>query len=224
MENEAQSQKKSKACHILELVSLCLLFAFITIVAYVLYRVVVPRKVSYNLQACPLDAMQCPDGSYVSRKGPTCEFEICPISKLSIYTDPAFTFSYPSTYVLKDNSLVAPLPPECQPPHQCGGNPSMVVVDKYVSTVQASLLKFIYARVDEDSNGSKEFDQLLKKNYIKLDLTSSGASDGNINRSVPSGGSRTEVYLKKNNIIVMISFESIEENIMETLLTTFKFR
>ena len=27
---------------------------------------------------CTMDAMQCPDGSYVGRKGPNCEFEECP--------------------------------------------------------------------------------------------------------------------------------------------------
>lgn len=27
---------------------------------------------------CTLDAKQCPDGSYVSRVGPACEFAACP--------------------------------------------------------------------------------------------------------------------------------------------------
>jgi len=30
--------------------------------------------------ACQADAMQCPDGSYVSRVAPSCEFAECPIS------------------------------------------------------------------------------------------------------------------------------------------------
>lgn len=30
-----------------------------------------------ELVACTADAMQCPDGSYVGRSGPSCEF-ICP--------------------------------------------------------------------------------------------------------------------------------------------------
>ncbi|KKU20448.1 MAG: hypothetical protein UX31_C0041G0009 [Candidatus Nomurabacteria bacterium GW2011_GWA1_46_11] len=28
--------------------------------------------------ACTADAMQCPDGSYVGRQGPKCEFAPCP--------------------------------------------------------------------------------------------------------------------------------------------------
>lgn len=27
---------------------------------------------------CTMDAKMCPDGSYVGRSGPTCEFEVCP--------------------------------------------------------------------------------------------------------------------------------------------------
>ena len=32
--------------------------------------------------ACTADAMLCPDGSYVSRIPPDCEFEACPVSKV----------------------------------------------------------------------------------------------------------------------------------------------
>ncbi|TSC71796.1 MAG: Uncharacterized protein G01um101470_496 [Parcubacteria group bacterium Gr01-1014_70] len=31
-----------------------------------------------NLQACTQEAKQCPDGSYVGRTGPNCEFALCP--------------------------------------------------------------------------------------------------------------------------------------------------
>jgi len=30
--------------------------------------------------ACTMDAKQCPDGSYVSRKGPDCKFALCPVN------------------------------------------------------------------------------------------------------------------------------------------------
>jgi len=33
---------------------------------------------------CTMDAMQCPDGSYVGRVGPRCEFAPCPAPKPSI--------------------------------------------------------------------------------------------------------------------------------------------
>ncbi len=31
--------------------------------------------------ACTMDAKMCPDGSYVGRTGPKCEFEACPVTK-----------------------------------------------------------------------------------------------------------------------------------------------
>lgn len=31
--------------------------------------------------ACPMDAKQCSDGSFVSRSGPRCEFAACPEDK-----------------------------------------------------------------------------------------------------------------------------------------------
>lgn len=34
---------------------------------------------------CPQDAMQCPDGSYVGRQGPKCEFAICPDGKIETF-------------------------------------------------------------------------------------------------------------------------------------------
>jgi hypothetical protein len=42
-----------------------------------------PATVTYtpgttNTYTCPADAMQCPDGSYVGRTGPQCQFSPCP--------------------------------------------------------------------------------------------------------------------------------------------------
>src|SRR6266550_8441081 len=38
--------------------------------------------------ACTADAMQCPDGSYVGRTGPNCEF-VCPTASSTLVTPPA---------------------------------------------------------------------------------------------------------------------------------------
>jgi len=40
----------------------------------------VPMPASGSDKACTQDAKQCPDGSYVSRTGPNCEFAACPAS------------------------------------------------------------------------------------------------------------------------------------------------
>ncbi len=31
--------------------------------------------------ACTMDAKACPDGSYVGRVAPSCEFELCPVAQ-----------------------------------------------------------------------------------------------------------------------------------------------
>lgn len=41
--------------------------------------IVVPRN--KGLKACTMEARLCPDGSYVGRTGPNCEFAPCPSEK-----------------------------------------------------------------------------------------------------------------------------------------------
>ncbi len=51
---------------------------------------------------CTQDAMLCPDGSYVSRHGPKCEFDACPTLQLHSYSDGKVSFKYPdimTTYI-----------------------------------------------------------------------------------------------------------------------------
>lgn len=56
-----------------------------------------------NQVACTMDAKQCPDGSYVGRTGPKCEFAACPavsstsLPSLKTFSDTAkgFSFQYP---------------------------------------------------------------------------------------------------------------------------------
>ena len=37
--------------------------------------------------ACTMEAKLCPDGSYVGRVGPNCEFAVCPIPKDATFED-----------------------------------------------------------------------------------------------------------------------------------------
>jgi hypothetical protein len=57
--------------------------------------------------ACTMDAKQCPDGSYVGRTGPNCEF-VCPVVKDEklIYKSKNFglEFAYPKEIVITENT------------------------------------------------------------------------------------------------------------------------
>lgn len=67
--------------------------------------VIVVNPTSTEPVACTMDAMMCPDGSYVGRTGPKCEFEACPeegavppaegMDTWHTYTSNELTFRYP---------------------------------------------------------------------------------------------------------------------------------
>ncbi len=43
------------------------------------YQAPNPKDSGNSKIVCTQEAKQCPDGSYVGREGPTCEFKACPI-------------------------------------------------------------------------------------------------------------------------------------------------
>lgn len=67
-----------------------LIFVLILVVISTAWILVSKRKVT-NIQeenvACTLEAKICPDGSYVGRTGPSCEFEKCPEVTSSDHSD-----------------------------------------------------------------------------------------------------------------------------------------
>jgi hypothetical protein len=80
------------------------------------------RSVSSGVVACTQEAMQCPDGSYVGRTGPNCEFTPCPSASTPIivaststvdmsdwktYTNNQYGLSlkYPADWDLSDNGI-----------------------------------------------------------------------------------------------------------------------
>jgi hypothetical protein len=79
-----------------------------------------------NPVACTMEALQCPDGSYVSRTGPNCEFTPCPSTQivggpcsydkvpgtcsiLSVGQDETVKFIFAATDTLPDNPLATNL-------------------------------------------------------------------------------------------------------------------
>lgn len=57
---------------------------------------------------CSAEAMRCPDGSYVGRRGPSCEFAPCPSTESNIRVCP-------------DGTRVSCSEPGCTPP-RCSGS------------------------------------------------------------------------------------------------------
>jgi hypothetical protein len=48
-----------------------------------------PKEEPISPQACTQEAKLCPDGSYVGRTGPNCEFKACPLPPEGAMTEEA---------------------------------------------------------------------------------------------------------------------------------------
>jgi hypothetical protein len=62
---------------------------------------------------CTMDAKLCPDGSYVGRRGPNCEFAACPAGNLKTFSGDGVTFQYPEELSTKYITAVE-WPPEVE--------------------------------------------------------------------------------------------------------------
>lgn len=51
----------------------------------------IPKTGTKGPVACTMEAKQCPDGSYVGRQGPRCEFAQCPNASSSVVISPSIT-------------------------------------------------------------------------------------------------------------------------------------
>ena len=86
---------------------------YLTLVSKVNHEKVPPQNPSQSSQVvCTQDAKQCPDGSYVNRTAPNCEFASCPTSthdrianwKTYQSTNNKYIFDYPSDLSLEATS------------------------------------------------------------------------------------------------------------------------
>src|SRR3989338_378405 len=81
-----------------------ILTAMLAVGGYVIYQKLATEKNKPNQTACTQEAKLCPDGSYVGRTGPNCEFATCPVVNATpgfkIYTDTnyGFEFKYPESF------------------------------------------------------------------------------------------------------------------------------
>src|SRR5438552_2056135 len=76
------------------------------------------HKIKSEPVMCTMEAKQCPDGSYVGRTGPKCEFATCPSTgsgQVSVGTETwktytntqyGFEFKYPNTFSVEDSSNI----------------------------------------------------------------------------------------------------------------------
>lgn len=91
--------------------------------------------------ACPLDARSCPDGSFVARSGPACEFGACLPPNVSL-TDARILFALPESFVpaeLPDATSIAAY--ESSTASSTGS--ARIVVRRYAITASSTALATI---------------------------------------------------------------------------------
>lgn len=61
---------------------------------YYAYRIGTAPSNGSQTQACTMEARLCPDGSYVGRTGPNCEFAQCPSPTININGSTSVNVNY----------------------------------------------------------------------------------------------------------------------------------
>lgn len=103
-------------------------------------------------QYCTMDAKLCPDGSYVSRSGPNCEFAQCPV--VATTTSGGGRGILPYNSGVKGSVLLGPTCPVMRDPPdpQCADKPYETTI-----TVRRASSGLTFAVKKSDVNGAFEF-------------------------------------------------------------------
>jgi len=156
---------------------------------------------------CIQDAKLCPDGSYVSRTGPNCEFVACPESKnetadWQTYRNEkyGFEFKYPSYWTLRESLIF-------------DSNSSYRLSVRYISKDQNSAPAPTYCMVNKENSRCQSVK--VYGNYTaNIDWQSGGENVAYIDIYSPDGG-RVEIEVT--------DFITTDKAIVLQILSTFKF-
>jgi hypothetical protein len=69
------------------------------------YRNMTERNAAPEPVACTMEAKQCPDGSYVGRTGPACEFAACPDGGRATLSGLGISFAVPEGYAANPGAI-----------------------------------------------------------------------------------------------------------------------
>lgn len=105
--------------------------------------------------ACTMEAKQCPDGSYVGRVGPNCEFAPCPAVRMGM---------------LEGQMTIGPICPVERIDHPCKPTPEMFAAKKVF--VYGSDKATLVATLTPDSDG--KFSMPLPAGSYYADMTRQG--------------------------------------------------
>jgi len=178
-----------------------------------------------SVQPCTLEAKQCPDGSYVGRTGPNCEFAACPEAKINetanwkTYTDSNlnYYFQYPPTSCELQRFAGDTTFAICYLPKGSDGGPKhnigYVISLGFISKNQLSVMGVTYCGAYPNDSSRCE---LFKMGEVTASIDWGTGADGNAS---------AWIYHRNGGIITFdlqpVTAESKE--ILKQILSTFKF-
>lgn len=187
------------------------------LVGSVIYLVAV-QKSSPKEVACTQEAKQCPDGSWVSRSGPNCDFAPCPTStpdetaNWETWKDNKlnYEFKYPSDWEVGDSEFGSPT----SVIQQLQKNYYLVI--SYISQSQLSVRGITYCGAHPDDVSRCELSKINEKTSAEIDwgTADNERPEASVQIGHPKGGIITFVLSPVN---------SETKSILYKILSTFKF-
>lgn len=166
-------------------------------------------------RACSMEAKQCPDGSYVGRSGPNCEFAPCPNSAATS------TSQIPADWKIYRNYKYG---------FEFRYQPNLTVKET-ISSISRNILFVEFKNNNENINVSVYADDGLISKYIQqrfseimaggLNSVAYSTKIGEANVNIYKSADDYGVLLSKDNIFVVITSTNLDA--MKNILSTFKF-
>jgi len=184
---------------------------------------------------CTMDAMECPDGSYVGRTGPNCEFvcltttEAADTSNWKIYTNSEYGFEFKYPVELFDK-FYGPSEDECSNRHpdiQKYSTRFIFEADQSDTASESISMNMTIFCTKLERNKVSEFmqDIALEGNNVIQKQIGDRIAYQTTAYSALSADESLHTFVDMGNTTLQISFynPNVDEKTVNTILSTFKF-
>ncbi|MCX6713383.1 MAG: hypothetical protein NTY66_04220 [Candidatus Vogelbacteria bacterium] len=185
--------------------------------------IVTPGDTGNQPVACTMEAKQCPDGSYVGRTGPKCEFTACPVAKSSDTTgwqtykneQLGYEINYPKGWYLYE---VAGQNIKGFWPKKYEGEGLGVWVDVKPNSNNLSATQWWFEDIKQYGDGED-----LKNNSTISNVVLNGISGIEIKTTPNYNGRQSEhLIFSVKGIVYIINTNVLDDSVFEKIIASFK--